>query len=157
MNKLLVFVGTAAVAFAVVPASASASPWNRSCGSARDGFLLSNNAYEVHGPWHIKMSESEAATLARREPVQEFGSRITTKQMPCLLAQSIAEAGGNSWTHWRGDDGWTNVKTYTSGGTTIVGTFHCTGYNLRGRNVARETCTWPKHAVVGSFTISKSP
>jgi hypothetical protein len=161
----------AAILAVWAPGRALASAWNRDCGTTRDGFVAGpedsnyNFQYLVRAPWHIRMTAGEVARLARRQPVQEFGTRLQAKDMPCLLALSIAEAGSNAWAngHWHGVDGnagFTNVVTHTSGGDGFVGTFYCKGNtNVSPPAVIKLTCRmrYRGGAVVGSFTVQNNP
>jgi hypothetical protein len=147
------------------PASASASPYNRNCGTRQDGWVFGpeDADYEapwiVNGPWHINITEGEAIRLTRVIPIQEFGVRDKLSGTLCFVAEGIAESASIGWVNWPGDEGWVNVVAYTSGAAAQFGRFYCTGYDLPAPAVAKETCTrkyWGGK-VVGSFTIRRIP
>lgn len=155
------------VSLLAIPATAAASPYNRTCGSPRDGWLVGTGnpshsyetPYEVHGPWQISMSASEARRLTERFPTQEFGSRITLKQTPCLVGQAIAESGSQAWAKRSGSNGWTKITASTSGGSTYIGRFYCSGHSIEGGNAVKETCVMRYRGgkVVGKFKITRNP
>jgi hypothetical protein len=151
-----------------LPAAAAASRYNRNCGSHRDGWVLGpedanyESEYEVLGPWHINMTQGEAIRLARRAPIQEFGYRIKSREIPCLAGTAIASSASYAWLNWPGDDGWTNVVASTSGGNLRIGRFYCTGRTGRTTNggvAQKETCTMRYRGgkVVGSLKITDNP
>jgi hypothetical protein len=153
----------AAVALSAVPAVAASSPYNRNCGTPRDGFLTVDEKYESSGPWHITMSPQTARNIARRVGPNEFqpaGSHPSATDVPCDAAQSIASAGANAWTQWSANTGtitagWTGYATGPS-----FGRFHCTGVTLNDGSV-KETCAHraDRHAgsMTGSFVIQPAP
>lgn len=149
-HRLLAVIGTTLAVLAVGVPATTASPWSRNCGP-RDGLVLSNENYEVNGPFHIRMTHGEAIRLAARLGPGEFGDRATPGEMPCLIATSIGFAGGEAWVHWHGNSGWTK-NVMTVGYSSInIGRFYCTGHFLRPPKVARETCS--RGRIVVSFTI----
>ena len=150
-----------------LPAAASASPYNRDCGTSRGGWLVGSEdsdnetPWMVNGPWHIRMTNwpAQARSLVQRFPVQEFNTKFPLADVPCAIAQGVASGASGKWANWPGNNGWVNVNVGTSGGDASIGLFHCTGYDLQAPDVARETCTtrYRGGAVIASFTISNNP
>ncbi len=159
MNRGAALALLVAAAIGLLSASAAfASPYNRNCGKSTYGFLFGpGDAYEMHGPWHIKMSAKEARFLTPRFPPGEFGTHITQGQVPCIVAEAIAFSASLSWLNWPGNNGWSNVKADTYGGTTFIGTFYCAGTPLAGNGVVKLRCAYHKTVIVGSFSIYNYP
>src|SRR5206468_1249000 len=47
-------------------------PYNRNCGTSRDGGLTVNERWETVGPWHVSMSYATARSIAQRVGPSEF-------------------------------------------------------------------------------------
>jgi hypothetical protein len=100
--------------------STKASPYNRDCGTAGGGFVTTNDRWKSSGPWHVEMSAATARSIARRVGPNEFqpsGSHPRAKDVPCVVASSVAYAGADSWSIREATDGWVSVAwaSYASG------------------------------------------
>jgi hypothetical protein len=144
--------------------TASASPYNRDCGSPRDGWVVgqvdpstNNYLYVVNGPWHINMTAGEAIRITRRFPPGEFNTRISLSETPCIVGQAIALRASQAWASWPGNSGWVNVSADTYGGTTHIGRFYCNAHPSDA--VASEACTMRYRGgrIIGSFKIYDNP
>jgi hypothetical protein len=132
--------------------AASASPWNRSCGSSRDGFLTQDNQMEVLGPWQVGMSYGTAKRIDQRVGIFE-GWHISTKDVPCVVAENVAWYGADAWTrHWSGDDGWMGAGWIGAANGPYYGAFHCTGVPW-GATGNRETCHHRADRHAGAITV----
>jgi hypothetical protein len=146
---------------------AQASPYNRWCGTSQDGWVVgpsnANNETQwvVNGPWHIQMrnGHAQAPVLLKRFPVQEFGTHIPLREVPCLLAQGIASSASEKWPYWSNGAGTVHVSVGTSGGLVRLGLYHCTSKSLEAPNVAQVTCStrFRGSGIIGVFTISDNP
>ena len=165
MKRLEVIVAAAlALTTLAIAPGASASAFDRSCATPRTAFLFGpENAnfempWEVHGPWHIKMTPRAAYLLARRWPPLQNGYRVSaTRDVPCWVARSIAERAARAWQHWPGNRGVVRVSTTGMGPSQYVGRFTCAGRNLPAPDVVRLTCHNGANSIYGSFTISRNP
>jgi hypothetical protein len=140
-------------------AATSTSPYVRFCGTRQDGWLV-NNRNEVHGPWHISMTKSQAERYQKRFPTQEFGSHITLNQTPCLVGEGIAVSASRAWRHWHGSHGRARIGVGTSGGITYLGWVRCSSHLVRNPWAISVTCNQPyrgSQVVVGKFAITKNP
>jgi hypothetical protein len=100
----------------------------------------------------IGMQASTAYSIARRWPVEEFGYHVSaTRDVPCSVASSVADAGGQAWAHWSGNDGVVGVRPtgYTAG--PYLGRFSCTGW--QGGRGTHETCHHSADGHAGAITV----
>lgn len=162
-HPLVPVLGLVLLALAVLSAPASASPWNRSCGTARDGFLTPDPKWEVVGPYQIGMSYTTAKGIAQRVGPNEFappGSHPAARDVPCDAAFSIAMNGAKAWTKWPGNSGWMGAGWIGYATGPYYGSFHCTGVS-QADGGARETChhNADRHAgaMTGRFVIHPAP
>lgn len=157
---MLTFGGPLAAVLALAPA-ASATPWNRNCeGGGAVGSEDSSYNYEYFvDQVHVAMNPGEAIRLARRQPTQEFGYRITPQSVVCLVGDAIALDAGNKWTNWSLNTGWVNVHTTSSGGSSYIGLYRCVGIAGDGNNWERERCTtnFAGGKVTGTFRLRANP
>jgi hypothetical protein len=147
----------ALLAASVTPASAS--PWNRSCGTPNDGFVFGPGyQWEVDGPFQVGMSYPTALSISRRVPSYE-GYRPSARQVVCQVAQSIASDGAQAWAGWPGSTGVTGVTTIGPLGGPYLGRFSCVG--LEHGYGTSETCRHraDRHAgaITGRFVIRNNP
>jgi hypothetical protein len=146
---------------------AQASPYNRWCGTSRDGWVVgpsdANNETQwvVNGPWHIQMTNghAQAPALLKRFPVQEFNTHISLREVPCLLAQGIATSASEKWPYWGNGAGLVHVSVGTSGGLVRLGLYRCTSKSLEAPEAAEVTCStrFRGSSITGVFTISDNP
>jgi hypothetical protein len=161
-----VLAGTWAIAAVMVFGSASASPWNRGCGTSQAGFVVGqhdanyNYPWLVTGPWQIGMAAKTAQSIAKRAPTEEFGYREKAVEIPCNVAENIAQSGANAWVSWPGNNGWIGVTRSGYSVGPYLGRFYCSGVS-RSDGGARETChhNADKHAgaITGRFLIRANP
>lgn len=115
----------------------------------------------VNGPWHIEMTNGhvQASALLKRFPAQEFNTHIPLREVPCLLAQGIANSASEEWPYWGNGAGPVHVSVGTSGGLVRFGLYHCTSKSLEAPKVAEVTCStrFRGSSIVGVFTISDNP
>ncbi len=133
----------------------SPSPYDRSCGTSRDGALTTNLQWKVIGPWHIAMSFSTARSIALRVGPSEFappGSHPAPRDVPCTVAQAVASSAADAWTRWRGDAGWVGVTWVGYARGPYIGRFHCTGATSAGR-VTHESCNHVADRNAGAITV----
>jgi hypothetical protein len=135
--------------------STKASPYNRDCGTARDGFVTPNDRWQSYGPLHVDMSAATAQSIARRvspNEVQPPGSHPPAKDVPCVVASSGASAGAELWSNRKATDDWVSVAwtSYASGPS--FGRFHCRATRRQSRAV-NETCTHPADRHAGEITV----
>jgi hypothetical protein len=144
-------------------AAAVASPYNRDCGTARDGFLTTDEQFESSGPLARQDERQHRPghrSAGRAGEFQPPGSHPPARQVRCVVAEAIASYGANAWTHWSGNDGRVTVQWigYASGPS--LGSFQCTGVTLNDGAV-KETCVHraDRHAgaITDSFTIERNP
>jgi hypothetical protein len=165
--RVLVLLVTICVSAAsLLSAPALASPWARGCGTARDGFVAGkpdanyNYPWFVVGPWQIGMSAKTARSIAQRAPVEEFGYHEKAVEIPCNVAQNIAESGAKAWVKWSGNDGWIGVTRAGYSVGPYLGRLYCTGVSQKDGG-ARETChhNADRHAgaITGKFLIVTNP
>jgi hypothetical protein len=153
-----VAMAVAVVAYANVAAEsarAQGSPYNRNCGTARDGFATTNERWESTGPWHITMSYETARSIAKRVGPSEFqppASHPRPAEVPCAVASAVAFAGANAWTTWHATGGWVSAAWagYATGPS--FGRFHCTGVS-RSDGGVKETCTHRADRHAGRITV----
>jgi hypothetical protein len=135
-------------AAAAVPVAASSY---RRCGTSRFGFITTDGAWEVSGPFLSALSYGTAVSIARRVAPEEFGYRATTRDVYCNVAESVDWVAANAWVGvgWRG---------YSRG--PYFGAFHCTGTG-RADGGAVETCrhSADRHAgrIVVQLTVTPAP
>lgn len=145
----------AVVLLAIAPL-ASASPWNRNCGGeSAVGPEDSSYNYEYWiDQFHVAMNPGEAIRLSRRQPTEEFGYRATPQETVCIVADGIAFSAAAKWVNWPGNEGWVNAHSNTSGGSSYIGLYRCSG--IGGD---REQCTtrFAGGKVTGSFRIRDNP
>jgi len=163
-GRIAVLVVAALASAAAQSARAQESPYNRDCGTARDGFLTTNDLrWESSGPWHITMSYETAASIAKRVGPSEFKpptSHPAPKDVPCVVASAVAFAGANAWTTWHATSGWVSAAWvgYASGPS--FGRFHCIGVT-RPDGGAKEICTHlaDRHAgrIAVQFIVRRAP
>lgn len=159
VKGLLARLLVAAVTLAVCAAPASAAGL-KECGSSADGFLLSNQHYEVIGPFGVAMTHATAVSIARRVGPGEFGTHETAAQVPCAVAVDIAMDAANAWLHWGSNHGTVGVHWYGYATGPYLGVFRCTGVRLTTGRV-RETCHHAADrragAITGQFVIRRNP
>lgn len=132
-----------------------ASPYNRDCGTARGGFVTTNDRWQSSGPWHVEMSAATARSIARRVGPNEFqppGSHPPAKDVPCVVASSVAYAAADSWSIRKATDDWVSVAwaSYASGPS--FGRFHCRASRHRAGRV-NETCNHRADRHAGAITV----
>ena len=132
-----------------------ASPYNRDCGTARGGFVTTNDRWQSSGPWHVEMSAATARSIARRVGPNEFqprGSHPPAKDVPCVVASSVAYAGADSWSIRKATDDWVSVAwaSYASGPS--FGRFHCRA-SRHGAGRVNETCNHRADRHAGAITV----
>jgi hypothetical protein len=132
---------------------ALASPWKRGCGTPRDGFLLTNETWEVNGPWQVGMSYRTAAHIARQVGPTEFDTPTTARDIPCGVAQNVSESAANAWLHWSNGDGIVGVRWIGYSGGPYLGRFTCAGTTQADTAGARETCHHKSDRYEGAMTV----
>jgi hypothetical protein len=155
------------LAAVALPSPSHASPYNRDCGTSRDGWVVGDfnseneTPWEVSGPWHIRMTNGprQAQALLKRFPVQEFNTHVQLGDVPCMVAQGIALSASQRWPRWPAGAGSVRVTLGTSGGDAQLGRYRCTSRNLQPPSVAKVTCwTWLSGGNIrGTFVISQNP
>jgi hypothetical protein len=135
--------------------SKKASPYSRDCGTARASFVTANDRWQSSGPWHVEMSAATARSIARRVGPGEFqppDSHPPARDVPCVVASSVAYAGADSWSIRKATDDWINAAwaSYASGPS--FGRFHC---QVRGRHsrAITETCSHNADRHAGEITV----
>jgi len=138
---------------------ANVSPYNRDCGTARQGGMTKNWRWKTNGPWHVRMSYETARSIARRVGPYEFqppASHPPPRDVPCVVASSVAFAGADAWAARQESPEWVSVRWtgYASGPS--FGRFRCVVTARRPRAID-ETCTHEadRHAgaIVVEFTV----
>jgi hypothetical protein len=124
-------------------ATKRASPYNRSCGTAREGFSTINDQWESRGPWHVRMSYATARNIAARVGPNEFeppDSHPPPQNVPCVVASSVAFVAANAWSVRRATNDWISAAwaSYASGPS--FGRFHCIVTSRPSDNTS-ERCT----------------
>lgn len=132
-----------------------ASPYDRDCGTSRDGFLTRNNRWQSPGPLHVQMSAATARSIARRigpGELQPPGSHPPAKDVPCVVASSVAGIGANSYSVHGTTDEWIDVvwASYSSGPS--LGRFRCRA-SRRAAGRVDETCTHRPDRHAGSISV----
>lgn len=135
--------------------STKASPYNRDCGTGRAGFVTANNRWQSSGPWHVELSAATARSIARRVGPGEFqppGSHPPAKDVPCVVASSVSNAGAHAWSVRQKTDDWVSVAwaSYASGPS--FGLFHCLA-SRRAASRVDETCTHRADRHAGAITV----
>jgi hypothetical protein len=142
--------------------SAAASPWNRGCAG---GFVAGKPDTNYNYPWlvsvgHIGMSAKTAQSIAMRAPTEEFGYREKAREIPCNVAENIAESGARAWVRWPHNDGWIGVTRSGYSVGPYLGRFYCRGVS-HSDGGATETCHHDadRHAgaATGTFLIKANP
>jgi hypothetical protein len=130
-------------------------PYNRNCGTSRDGGLTANERWETIGPWHVSMSYATARSIAERVGPNEFqpsGSHPLPKEVPCVVASSVAFAAANRWSIRHGtyeevSPKWTG---YASGPS--LGRFRCFVTSRRAAAV-RQSCIHAADRHAGRISV----
>jgi hypothetical protein len=137
------------------PALGQTSPYDRNCGTAREGGLTTNERWETIGPWHVRMSYKTARSIAERVGPSEFqpsGSHPSPKDVPCVVASSVAFAAADAWSVRHATSEWISARWtgYASGPS--FGGFHCIVTTPRAGTVG-ETCTHQADRHAGQITV----
>jgi hypothetical protein len=149
---------------ATLTPAAVASPYHRDCGRGESGSVLGNSHDVESSPYGIRMSASSAARIARRMPPGEFGTRSKASDIPCLVAQTVAQSAGTAWLQWSGNSGTVHAVGSVESGTVEFGWFHCTGRSINQtvhappmtyRYIVAEMCTRGRGAqrIISTFRI----
>jgi hypothetical protein len=141
-----------------VPTKAAASPL-RACRVQSEWLVGSGPEYswEVKAPFYISMTHTTAVNIARHVGPGEFGGPGTTaKEVPCQVAEIVANTASNAWPEWSEGAGQVRVTWQGYSRGPFIGVFSCTGIS-RSDGGAVETCTHnaDRHSghVVVRFTI----
>lgn len=135
--------------------STKASPYDRECGTARSGFVTTDDRWQSSGPWHVEMSSATASSIARRVGPSEFqpaGSHPPAKDVPCVVASSVAYVAAESWSIHQAKDESVRVAwaSYASGPS--FGRFRCLASRAGGKGV-EETCLHRADRHAGAITV----
>jgi hypothetical protein len=131
------------------------SVYDIACGSARAGFITTNERWESSGPWHVKLSFESARSIARRVGPGEFqppSSHPAAKDVPCVVASSVAFRGANAWSTWSSNSGSMTAGWASYAAGPSFGRFVCTGVGRRAGG-ARETCIHRADRHAGQITV----
>jgi hypothetical protein len=102
---------------------------------------------------------TQAPALLKHFPVQEFNTHVPLREVPCLLAQGIANSASEKWPYWSDGAGPVHVSVGTSGGLVRLGLYHCASKSLEAPNPAQVSCStrFRGGGIIGVFTISDNP
>jgi hypothetical protein len=142
--------GTAACA-----SSHRASPYDRDCGTVRDGFVTTNDRWRSAGPWHVEMSAATARSIAERVGPNEFqppGSHPHAKDVPCVVASSVAGVAAETWSEDGATDDWVRVAWASHASGPSFGRFHCHA-SRSGAGRVNETCDHRADRHAGAITV----
>ncbi len=137
----------AGLALLAIPASASASPWVRSCSNHGSGLTTNDGLFEV-ARWHVGMSAQTAGYLGRHY-IGEFDSHVAPRQVPCFVGEWAVIADLKAWE--RSGSSATVGVTISGSGQEYVGQFRCTSDNVG--TGADESCFHKARGQVGAITV----
>lgn len=153
--RVIIAAGVLALAVGCGTGTKQSSVHDTGCGSVRDGFVTVNERWESSGPWHVKMSSETARSIARRVGPKEFqppSSHPAAKEVPCVVASSVAFGGANARSRWRSNSGSMTARWASYAAGPSFGRFSCTGVRRRTGG-AEETCIHRADRHAGQITV----